>query len=631
MNSGKKILKEQKNNDKINNTNNNKDNKNRENREKNNYDKEIEVSYKILNKINNPTDVKRLKHKELDELTKDVRKALFNRLSKYGGHIASNFGTVELEIAMHYVFNSPIDKFVFDVSHQTYTHKMLTGRREAFTNDEHFKDCTGFTNPEESEHDLFNIGHTSTSISLATGLAKERDIKGTHENIVAVIGDGALSGGEAMEALNFAASELNSNLIIIVNDNNMAIAEVHGGIYKSLKELRETNGKSKNNFFKAIGLDYIYEEEGNNVHKLIKVLEKVKDIDHPVIVHIHTIKGKGYKLAEEHEEALHNLHTGFDIKTGKPEIQKQGENYKKITAKFLLDKVKKDKNVTVITPGMPSSVGLTPDIRKEMGKQYVDVGIAEEQAIAMASGIVKNGGKPVVVSNATFFQRAYDQISQDAAINNNPIAIIMNFGSCYGQTDITHIGIFTNSIFANIPNVRVLAPTSKKEYLKMINYAIEQRNHPTIVLVPGNGVCDDNRKPDEDYSNVKFKVEQKGEKVAIIALGDFYQKGEDLSKAIENNMNFKPTLINPRFSSDLDEKILKELLKNHNVIITLEDGILSGGFGEKVAGFYGEYDIKVLNYGLRKEFYDRYDPETLISSSGITSENIIKKLKSITK
>ena len=583
--------------------------------------------YEILNKINGPEDVKKLNEKELEKLASDVRDALFNRLTKHGGHFGPNFGTVELEIAMHYVFNSPVDKFVFDVSHQSYTHKMLTGRKLGYTDEKHFDEDSGYTNPEESKHDFFNIGHTSTSVSLATGLAKARDLKGDKENVIAVIGDGSLSGGEAMEALDYAGSELNSNLIIIVNDNDQSIAEVHGGIYKNLAELRRTHGESSRNYFKDIGLDYMYVDDGNNVHKVINALNKVKDIDHPIVVHIHTIKGKGYKLAEENKEQWHWT-LPFDKETGIPTVSFENEeSYEDITSKYLLQKAKKDKNVLIITPAMPMSVGLNQEIRKELGKQYTDVGIAEEQAIAMASGVTKNGGKPVVVSNATFFQRAYDQMSQDVAINDNPITVIMNFASIYGLTDVTHLGIYIKSAFGSIPNVRILAPTNKDEYLKMLNFSIDKSKHPTVILMPMNGVIDDGRKADLDYSEIKFKVEQKGEKVAIIALGDFYQRGEKITKQIENELKFKPTLINPRFASDIDVDLLNSLKENHNIIVTLEDGILVGGLGEQIASFYGKDNIKVLNYGLDKKFYDRYDPEELLESNGISIEKIVEQLK----
>lgn len=582
-----------------------------------------------LEKINSPKDLKNLTINELEKLAEEIREALFNRLTKHGGHFGPNFGMVETEIAMHYVFNSPVDKFVFDVSHQSYPHKILTGRKDAYLFEEHFDDISGYTDPKESEHDFFTIGHTSTSISLATGLAKARDLKGDKENIIAVIGDGSLSGGEALEGLNFAGSELNSNLIIVVNDNSQSIAENHGGIYKNLKILRETRGKAENNLFKAMGLDYIYEENGNNIEKMIEVFKKVKDTTHPIIVHINTIKGKGYQLAEENKEAWHWC-TQFDRKTGNSLITFNNETYEEITSNFLLEKMQKDETVVVVTPAMPGSIGFDAKKRKMAGKQFVDVGIAEEQAVALVSGIAKNGGKPVLGTNSTFIQRAYDQISQDLCIDSNPATIILNYTSFAGLTDVTHLGIFTLSAFSHIPNLVILAPTSKKEYLAMLDWSIKQQNHPVMILIPGNGVIDDNRNVDADYSILnKFKVEQKGEKVAIVALGDFYQKGEEVAKEIESKLGFVPTLINPRFATTIDKNLLNELKENHKLVITLEDGILDGGFGFSISNFYGTSDMKVKNYGLNKEFYDRYNPDELLKSLGITKEQIVDDIKNL--
>lgn len=584
-----------------------------------------------LEKINSPKDLKKLNVKEMEILAEEIREALFNRLTKHQGHFGPNFGMVEAEIALHYVFNSPVDKFVFDVSHQSYPHKMLTGRKEAYLYEDHFDDVTGYTNPKESEHDFFTVGHTSTSISLATGLAKGRDLKGDKENIVAIIGDGSLSGGEALEGLDFAGSELNSNLIILVNDNGQSIAENHGGIYKNLKLLRETNGTCENNLFKAMGLDYIYESNGNNIEKMIEIFKKVKDIDHPIVVHINTVKGKGYKFAEENKEDWH-WSVPFDKETGMPTIDfGSGETYEEITSNFLLEKMKKDKTVVAVTPAMPSTIGFDLEKRKQAGSQFVDVGIAEEQAVALVSGIAKNGGKPILGTNATFIQRTYDQISQDLCIDSNPATILLNFTSFAGLTDVTHLGIFTISAFSHIPNLVFLAPTNKKEYLAMLDWSIEQKEHPVMILIPGNGVIEDNRKIDTNYSNLnKFKIEQKGSQVAILALGDFYQKGVEVANEIETKLGFKPTLINPRFVSGIDKELLTELKKEHKLVITLEDGILDGGFGSSIASFYGtDNKMKVKCYGLNKEFYDRYSPEELLESLGITKDKIVKDIENL--
>ena len=579
--------------------------------------------YEILKNINSPEDVKKLNIEELKVLANDIRNGLFNRLTKIGGHFGPNFGIVETEIAMHYVFNSPEDKFIFDVSHQSYPHKMLTGRKAGYIDDTHFKEDSGYTNPEESEHDFFNVGHTSTSISLATGLAKARDILGKKENIIALIGDGSLSGGEALEGLNVAGSELNSNLIIIVNDNQQSISETHGGIYKNLKELRETKGKAKNNMFKAIGLDYIYEENGNDIESMIKVFEKVKDIDHPIIVHINTQKGKGYKLAEENKENWHWT-VPFDKETGLPTIDfGTGENYTGIARKYILNKAKEDKEFIVVTPNMPGSFGLNENDRNELGKQFVDVGIAEEQAVAMAAGMAKEGAKPLVITNVTFMQRCYDQISHDVCINNSPVTILLNYANFDGLTDVTHLGIFGISAFSNIPNLIMLCPSSKDELLNMLDWSINQKEHPVMILLPGNEV--DYRKADKNYNEInKYKLEQEGEKVAIIALGDFYQKGKKVAENIKENLGFKPTLINPRFATGLDTRLLNKLKDNHNIVITLEDGILDGGFGQKIASYFGDTNIKVKNYGLQKKFYDRYNPEELLKEENMDIESIIE-------
>ncbi len=584
--------------------------------------------YDILNKINGPDDVKKLDEKELNLLASDIREALFNRLTKVGGHFGPNFGIVETIIAMHYVFDSPKDKFVFDVSHQSYTHKMLTGRKEGYINDEHFKDDSGYTNPSESEHDLFNIGHTSTSISLASGLVKARDLKNGKENVIALIGDGSLSGGEALEGLNVAGSELNSNFIIIVNDNEQSISETHGGLYKNLKELRESNGKCENNLFKAIGLDYIYEDNGNDIQSMIKVLKKVKDIDHPIVVHVHTLKGKGYALAETNKEAWHWT-MPFDRETGEKTISfGDKETYTGLARKYILEKAKKDKEFVVITPNMPGSMGLTIDDRKSLGKQFIDVGIAEEQAVAMASGASKGGLKPLVITNTTFMQRCYDQISQDVCINNNPVTILLNYTSFAGLTDVTHLGIFGISAFSNIPNLVMLAPTCKEEFLSMLDWSVDQKEHPAIILIPGNEVS--SRKVDTKYDDInKYSVNQKGEKVAIMALGDFFEKGKDLANYIENKLKFKPTLINPRFANGIDEKLLKKLEKDHELVITLEDGILDGGFGQKIASYYSTSNMRVLTYGLERKFYDRYNPQELLKNLKITNKDILFDIKRI--
>ena len=580
---------------------------------------------KILDKIESPKDLKPLSISEMKELAEEIRSALLKKLSIHGGHFGPNFGMVEAIIAMHYVFESPKDKLVFDVSHQSYPHKILTGRKDAFLYEDHYDDVTGYTNPEESEHDWFNVGHTSTSISLASGLAKARDLKGENYNVIAIIGDGSLSGGEALEGLDFAG-EQKSNFIIVVNDNDMSIAENHGGLYKNLKELRASNGTCVCNLFKAMGLDYVYVNDGSNLESLIDTFKKVKDIDHPIVVHINTEKGKGYKFAEDNKENWHWT-MPFDIETGKPTVSFDGEDYGDLTAKFLLNKMKKDEKVVAIVAAVPTNIGFTKERRLEAGKQFVDVGIAEEHGIAMASGIAKNGGKPVFATHSSFMQRTYDQLSQDLCINNSPATILVNTASVYGMNDVTHLGLYDIPMISNIPNMVYLAPTSKEEYFAMLDWSIEQTEHPVAIRIPCNGVISDGRAPDTDYSDInKFKVEQKGEKIAILALGDFYQLGEALAKEIKEKLNITPTLINPRYITGLDKELLNELKQNHNQVITLEDGILEGGFGEKIASFYGNTDMKVKNYGIKKAFYDKYNVKELLKANKLTPQQILAEI-----
>ena len=576
-----------------------------------------------IEKINSPADIKALSVIELTALASEIRSGLMNRLSKRGGHFGPNFGFVEATIALHYVFDSPKDKIVYDVSHQSYTHKMLTGRKNAFLFDEHFGDVSGYTNPEESQHDFFNVGHTSTAVSLACGLAKGRDLKGDRENVIAVIGDGSLSGGEALEGLDFAA-ELASNFIIVVNDNDMSIAENHGGLYQNLKALRESNGTCPCNLFKAMGLDYLYVPEGNDIAALIDAFSKVKDCDHPIVVHINTLKGKGYAPAEENKESWHWC-MPFDEKTGKSRYNGSGESYDSLTCDYLLKKMKADEKVVAVVAAVPTNIGFTEDKRKEAGKQFIDVGIAEEHAVAMVSGIARNGGKPVFSTHSSFFQRTYDQISQDLCINGNAATLLVNTASVYGMNDVTHLGIFDIPMLSNIPNLVYLAPTNCEEYFAMLDWSIEQDQFPVAVRIPCNGVIHTNEPVDTDYSKLnQYQMTQQGREIAILALGDFYQIGEALAKLIAERTGIEPTLINPRYITGIDTEMLEALKKDHAKVITLDDGILDGGFGEKIARFYGPADMKVYNYGLKKAFIDRYSVEEILRENHLTPEQIVQ-------
>lgn len=554
-----------------------------------------------------------------------MRDALYKKLSIHGGHCGPNFGMVEATIALHRVFDSPRDKFVFDVSHQTYPHKMLTGRNYGFLDESRYDDITGYSCPQESEHDFFTIGHTSTSVSLACGLAKGRDLNGGKENIVAIIGDGSLSGGEALEGLDFA-SELNSNLIIVVNDNDMSIAENHGGLYKNLKLLRDTEGKADCNFFKSMGLDYVFVKDGNDIDALTFAFESVKDSKNPVVVHIVTEKGKGFALAEKDKENWHWC-MPFDEKTCKPKFTFDGEDYGTLTCDYLLDKMKKDKSVVAITSATPTVFGFTKDKREEAGAQFVDVGIAEETAVALMSGISKNGGKPVYGVYSTFIQRTFDQLSQDVCINNNPCTVIVFAASVFGMNDVTHLGIYDIPMMSNIPNLVYLAPTTKEEYLAMLDWSTEQREHPVAVRIPCCDFISTGEKVTKDFSVLnKYEIKEQGTDVAFIGLGTFYPLAQSAAKLYEQKTGKKATVINPYYITGVDTDLLESLKADHKTVVTIEDGILDGGFGEKIARFYGNSDMIVLNFGLKKEFLDRYDVQTVLKDNKLTTEQIVDEL-----
>lgn len=579
--------------------------------------------------INSPVDLKKLDIDQCGILAQEIREVLLSKASSYGGHLASNLGIVEATIAMHYVFNSPSDKFIFDVSHQCYTHKILTGRKKAFMDSEQYRSASGYTNPAESDHDNFKVGHTSTSVSLACGMAKARDLCGGKENVVALIGDGSLSGGEALEGLDFGGSDIDGNLIIVVNDNQRSIAENHGGIYKNLAQLRETQGKAENNIFSAMGYDYRYVGDGNDVRALIDAFQSVKDIDHPVVVHICTTKGKGYFYAEENKEATHWVRP-FDLDTGAEKNPFNGERYDRVIRDHLLEKMAKDPKVVTMIAAVPDALSFTEDKRKLAGKQFVDVGIAEEHAIAMAAGLAKNGCKPVFATMSTFFQRTYDQISQELCINHAPVTLVVVNASVYAANDMTHIGIFDIPMMSNIPNMVCLAPTNKQEYLAMLDWSIEQTEHPVAIRAPRNGVFYAKEPVDTDYSQLnKFKKVLEGAAVAIIALGDFFQMGEAVAEKLLREHGIQATLINPRFASGLDDQMLEELKNDHQLIVTLEDCVLEGGFGQKIAGFYGPSDLKVLNYGLKKEFLDRYNVQEVMNRNRLNPDMIVADIMEI--
>lgn len=579
----------------------------------------------ILDKVNSPSDLKNLSLNELNTLADEIRELIIKKVNTTGGHMGPNLGIIETTIALHYVFNSPVDKIVFDVSHQCYPHKILTGRKEGFINPELYHKYTGYTAPEESLHDIFKVGHTSTSVSLATGLAKARDLMGGKENIIALIGDGSLSGGEALEGLDNAAV-LDSNMIVVVNDNDMSIAENYGGLYKNLQELKDSDGKCECNFFKSLGFDYIYVAEGNNIEKLIKAFQEVKDTNHPVVVHLHTLKGHGLAVAEENKEAFHWILPGTLDKKEEP-APVQSENYVSITTDYILKKAETDPSIIAISPATPGAYGFTPEFRKKLGKQYLDVGIAEEHAVAAASAMAKYGAKPVLAILSSFVQRTYDQLSQDLCLNNSPVTILVHWGAL-SNGDATHLGSFDIPLICNIPNMVYLAPTSKEEYLKMLDWSVEQKDFPVAIRVPFGNFVSTGIEDNTDYSILnKFKVEEQGSEAAILGLGNFFHLAKDVKDELKAKTGINATLINPRFITGIDEELLNSLKTSHKVVVTLEDGQVDGGFGEKISRYFGKSDIKVLNFGGKKEFTDRVPLEELYQRYHLTKELIVDDIK----
>lgn len=582
-----------------------------------------------IENIKSPADLKKLSVGELKTVADETRKAVLNRVSKHGGHVGPNLGFVEATVALHYVFDAPKDKFVFDVSHQSYPHKVLTGRISGFLgNPEDMDAISGYSSPAESPvYDNFEVGHTSTSVSLATGLQKARDIKGTDENIIAVIGDGSLSGGEAFEGLD-EASELGTGIIIVVNDNEMSIAENHGGIYKNLRALRESNGTCGHNWFKAWGFEYLYLEEGNDVERLVETFRRVKGTDKPTVVHIHTEKGHGFAPAVENKEAWH-WGMPFNIEDGSRPAAPHTETYEELYSDWMLREMKQDPTLIAVTAGTPSAAGFTPAKRREAGKQHIDMGIAEEQAVAMISGMAKGGLHPVWTVYSTFVQRTYDQISQDLCINSNPAVINVVWGGTASLNDITHICLFDIPMLCSIPGLTYLAPTTCEEYFAMLKWAIRQDEKPVALRVPSNGVVHTDGTVDTEYGfTPEYKVTHRGSEVAVIAAGSFYQKGENVVRMLADR-GIDATLINPRYLNEVDRDTLDSLKADHRIVVTLEDGCKDGGFGERIASYYGASDMKVIVCGVKKDLYDRFDLHQLLSDNRLLDEQITEDITNL--
>lgn len=582
----------------------------------------------LLTQTTTPEDVKALNRAELPQLCSEIRHAILESSAAVGGHVAPNLGVVELTVALHRVFNSPTDKIVFDVSHQTYTHKALTGRAYTYIDPERYGEASGFANPDESEHDLFAMGHTSTSVSLGCGLAHARDLAGDTYNVITVIGDGSLSGGLAFEGFNNAA-ELDSNLIIIVNDNDQSIAENHGGLYRNLAELRASNGTCERNVFRAMGLDYRYLDAGNDVLALVDALQELRDIDRPIVLHVSTAKGKGFEPAQSDPERWH--HVGpFDMATGRKlcpghPSEPAPRTYADITGEALIAAIERDPQVVGITAATPYIMGFTPELRAAAGKQFVDVGIAEEHAVTFATALARSGAKPVFGVYGTFLQRAYDELWHDLCLNDMPATILVFGASIFGTTSETHLSFFDISMLGGLPNMRYLAPTCMEEYLSMLSWSLDHREHPAAIRVPGIGLVsrpDLAPAEDTDYSAARYNVVRQGRDVAVLALGDFFEQGERVANRLAAEYGIEATLVNPRFATELDREFLDSLAVEHRVVVTLEDGILDGGWGERVACYLACTPLRARTFGIAKGFPDRYDPNELLAQNGMTVENM---------
>lgn len=571
----------------------------------------------LLNQISSPADLKKLDIKQMQKLAEEIRTLILEKDAAEGGHLGPDLGIVEATIAYHYVFDAPKDKIVWDVSHQTYPHKMLTGRALAWLDPAHYQDVTPYTNPDESPYDYYAVGHTSTSIALATGMAKARDLMGNHENIMALIGDGSMTGGLAYEGLNNAAIEPH-NLVVVVNDNQMSIDDNVGGLVTALKKLRDSNGKTKENPFTAMGFDYRYVADGNDIESMIKAFEAVKDVDHLILLHINTLKGKGYQPAIDNEEAHHWV-MPFDLKTDKTTVpMPEGPTANSVAMDVMKEYIEDGDKIMAINAAIPGVFGLD-EIKEKYPENYHDVGIAEQESVAFAAGMAKEGAIPVLFENSTFLQRAFDQLSHDVAANDLPVVMMVAGGGMSG-TSKTHLGIFDQVMVSNLPNWIYLAPTTLAEEKAMMEWAIKQRKHPVAIKMPTKRVPE-GQEFSHDYSEIKYDTKP-GKDVAILALGDMYSM---LGEKVADKLG--ASLVNPVSANILDKDTLDKLANENKVIITLEDNLLDGGFGEKVASYLGDKDVKILNYGQKRVYTDQVPLKQILKDNRMTVDQIVEDVK----
>lgn len=571
----------------------------------------------LLNKVSGPKDLKKLAIPEMEELATEIRTLILEKDAAKGGHLGPDLGIVEASIAYHYVFNAPKDKIVWDVSHQTYPHKMLTGRALAWLDPEHYEDVTPYTNPDESPYDYYAVGHTSTSIALATGMAKARDLMGEHENIMALIGDGSMTGGLAYEGLNNAAIEPH-NLVVVVNDNQMSIDDNVGGLVTALKKLHDSNGETKENPFTAMGFDYRYIADGNDIKSMIEAFKAVKDVDHPILLHINTLKGKGYQPAIDNEEAHHWV-MPFDLKTDKSTVPApKGPSATSVAMDVMKEHIENGEKIMAINAAIPGVFGLDK-IKDKYPENYHDVGIAEQESVAFSAGMAKEGAIPVLFENSTFLQRAFDQLSHDVAANDLPVVMMVAGGGISG-TSKTHLGVFDQVMISNLPNWIYLAPTTLAEEKDMMEWAIKQRKHPVAIKMPTKKVPV-GEEVKRDYTEIKYDIKP-GKDIAVLALGDMYNM---LGKEVAEKLG--ASLVNPISANILDKETLDKLADENKIIITLEDNLLDGGFGEKVASYLGNKHVKVLNYGQKRVYTDQIPLNIILKNNRMTVDQIVEDVK----
>ena len=612
----------------------------------------------VLDKIRKENDIKKLVEEQLNELADEIRQFLIENISRTGGHLASNLGVVELTMALHLTLNFPEDKLIWDVGHQSYTHKLLTGRKDGFDDLRKYGGMSGFPKRKESPCDAFDTGHSSTSISAGLGYVAARELLGEEHSVVSVIGDGSLTGGMAYEALN-NASRLKSNFIIVLNDNNMSISENVGGMSKYLNGLRTAQAytelkkgvedtlkripgrgdrivsqirKTKSGikqlfvpgmFFEDMDITYLGPVDGHDIRKLVKVLREAKRVDHAVLVHVITKKGKGYAPAEENPAKFHGLGP-FDIETGEPKEAGGPDSYTQVFSKVLLDIAKRDEKVAAITAAMADGTGLAA-FAKRFPQRFFDVGIAEEHAMTFAAGLAAGGMKPVFAVYSSFLQRAYDQALHDVCLQDLPVVLAVDRAGLVGSDGETHQGVFDLSFLTTIPNMTVISPKNRWEMADMLRFAMDFR-HPVAIRYPRGAAYEGMRQFRAPIEYGKSEVIYEEEDIAIIFVGHMAELADSVRRSLKAT-GYNCSLINARFVKPLDEKLLEELAKNHELFVTIEENVITGGFGEQVMNYVSRaaLDVQVRNIGISDEYVEHGNVEVLRKEVGLDRDTIAKQ------